>query len=171
MKKQTKIERYLDIAQIALIYILSWTWGIIQQIAALCLRLYLKITKKTNGTGDYDGFIVHYCHLKRGSVSLGNHVFLCPSHWEDETVLAHELGHCRQSLILGPLYMFVIGIPSVLWCNVFWPRKMKKWKETKVFSESINENLKLKLNVPPKPSYYDFYTEKWANKLMGLELK
>ena len=165
MRKQTKIERCLDIAQIALIYILSWTWGIIQQIASLCLRLYLKITKKTNGTGDYDGFIVHYCHLKRGSVSLGNHVFLCPSHWEDDNVLAHELGHCKQSLILGPLYLFVIGIPSVLWCNIFYPRKMKKWRE--MMDKAVLKGCVRRL----KPSYYDFYTEKWANKLMGLELE
>lgn len=28
--------------------------------------------------------------------------------------LAHELGHRKQSRMLGPLYLFVVGIPSVV---------------------------------------------------------
>ena len=165
MKKQTKIERYLDIAQVALIYILSWTWGIIQQIVALCYFAYLKITKKIGSYYVSGGYHVYYCETYRGSVSLGNHVFLCKSHWTDEVVLQHELGHCKQSLILGPLYLFVIGIPSILWCDIFYPRKMKKWRammDKAVLKDCINRL---------KPSYYDFYTEKWANKLAGLEIK
>ena len=44
-------------------------------------------------------------------ISLGMFVF-----WL-ETVPAnkrHEYGHAMQSMMLGPLYLFVIGIPSVL---------------------------------------------------------
>lgn len=56
--------------------------------------------------------------------------------------MEHEYGHTIQSLILGPLYLIIIGIPSTLWgflpcCNV--KRKAK----------SI--------------SYFSFFTEKWAN--------
>ena len=34
-----------------------------------------------------------------------------------KTVSVHEYGHTIQSLILGPLYLFVVGIPSFVWCN------------------------------------------------------
>jgi hypothetical protein len=39
-----------------------------------------------------------------GPVAIGGHGF---SDW------AHEFGHNLQSLVLGPLYLIVIGIPSV----------------------------------------------------------
>ena len=85
-------------------------------------------------------------NLKSGSVSLGDYIFLCPSHWGDSSVLKHEQGHQKQSKILGWLYLPVVGIPSIIWAGCFgWYRK--------------------KHNV----SYYDFYTEKWADKLGGVE--
>ncbi len=30
----------------------------------------------------------------------------------------HEYGHSIQSLVLGPLYFIIIGIPSALWANL-----------------------------------------------------
>ena len=57
----------------------------------------------------------------------------------------HELGHHKQSLILGPLYLIVIGIPSLIHAWLWNPNSGK--------------------------SYYDFYTEHWANKLSKIELK
>jgi hypothetical protein len=56
----------------------------------------------------------------------------------DQTEM-HELGHCRQSQILGWLYLPVIGLPSLLWAA--W------WNEGR------------------KRSYYSFYTERWADRL------
>ena len=34
-------------------------------------------------------------------------------------LLVHEYGHTIQSLILGPLYLIIMGIPSTIWG--FWP--------------------------------------------------
>lgn len=59
-------------------------------------------------------------------------------------LLVHEYGHTIQSLILGPLYLIVMGIPSTLWG--FLPSLQRKRKE---------EGL----------SYFAFFTEKWANYL------
>lgn len=89
----------------------------------------------------------HYeYNFKGGSISLGTYVFLCPSHWNDERVLKHEKGHTVQSNILGWLYLPIIGLPSVIWANCFgWYRK--------------------KYNK----SYYDFYTERSADELGGVE--
>jgi hypothetical protein len=60
------------------------------------------------------------------------------------TTKVHEYGHTIQSLILGPLYLFVIGIPSIIWCNSKKCVKLRKEKGV---------------------SYFDFYPEKWANFL------
>lgn len=57
-------------------------------------------------------------------------------------LLVHEYGHTIQSLILGPLYLFVIGIPSTLW-GFLGGRKRR--------DEQI--------------PYGAFFTEKWANSL------
>ena len=57
-------------------------------------------------------------------------------------LLVHEYGHTIQSLILGPLYLIVIGIPSTLW--VFFGAKKRKDKQV---------------------AYGSFFTEGWANSL------
>jgi hypothetical protein len=49
-----------------------------------------------------------------------------------------------QSLILGPLFLPVMGIPSFLWCNLPVCRRMRKEKGL---------------------SYYRFYPESTANRL------
>ena len=45
-------------------------------------------------------------------VSLGNYIIVRKT-CTDITVM-HERGHQKQSLMLGPLYLLVIGLPSVL---------------------------------------------------------
>lgn len=60
------------------------------------------------------------------------------------TTIAHEVdGHTVDSKIFGPLYLFIIGIPSLIWA---WKYDYKKH------------------------CYYDFYTERRANKFAGLKV-
>ena len=49
-------------------------------------------------------------------LSLGLFVFVpsnCP-----QRLLMHEYGHCVQSLMLGPLYLPLIVLPSLLWAGL-----------------------------------------------------
>ena len=50
-------------------------------------------------------------------VSLGKFIFVPKSAGKDpsEFLLNHEYGHTIQSLILGPLYLPLIGAPSFAW--------------------------------------------------------
>jgi len=74
-----------------------------------------------------------------GGISLGPFCYVSP-YLTGDTHVAHELdGHTVDSKIWGPLYLFVIGIPSLL--NAMYD-----------FTEC----------------YYDFYPERWANKHAGL---
>lgn len=74
-----------------------------------------------------------------GGISLGPIAYVSRYFLDFPADIAHELdGHTVQSKILGPLYLFVIGIPSII----------HAW-----------------LYNPKKKCYYGFYTEKWCNKL------
>ena len=89
------------------------------------------------------------------SVSLGMFVFVTetPFFYEklkDEyteaelsrRLLVHEYGHTIQSLLLGPLYLLVIGVPSTVWG--FWPSLNRRRQQEQI-------------------SYFRFFTENWAN--------
>lgn len=121
--------------------LIYWIWCFPQMIAGLFLRLFVKVELKEK----YKNAVIYKCNLKSGSISLGNKIFLCKEHWNDEYVKKHEYGHCKQGLILGWLYLIIIGIPSITWCNCFSKYRARK-------------------NV----NYYSFYTERWANKLGGI---
>ena len=92
----------------------------------------------------------HYTHhgavvteWKNGSgLSLGMFVFVPRD--TSSRLLRHEYGHTIQSLMLGPLYLLVIGIPSFMWASL--PVCKRRRREKKI-------------------SYYSFYPERWADKL------
>lgn len=124
-----------------IINILLFIWQILQNIVGL---IYLGISlgnfyEKRNGNW------IFFTTSNQGSVSLGNFVFISSKSKNMDFTIKHELGHCIQSRYLGPLYLLVIGIPSITWVML---RRM----------------------IPElrKYNYYDFYTESWANKLMNI---
>jgi hypothetical protein len=48
-----------------------------------------------------------------GAISLGMFIFTFTPHVSDRLV-RHEYGHSIQSMVLGPLYLLMIGIPSMV---------------------------------------------------------
>lgn len=122
--------------------LLQFTWGILQNLAGLVMFLVCKMlgckSKK------YKNAVATKWNNKYGSVSLGMFLFVTDD--DDETLLAHEYGHSLQSIFLGPLFFFVIGIPSICWA-AFGDKYRKKHNKT----------------------YYEFYTESWSNELVGLD--
>lgn len=116
--------------------ILFWIWCFPQMLLGLCVKHFSKATP----AGDH-----YHFQSPHGSVSLGEYIFLCPSHQNDPITLRHELGHRTQSRMLGWLYLLVIGLPSFVWCRCFGSYRKKH-----------------------KISYYSFYTERWADRLAGI---
>ena len=130
---------------------LLWLWQLPQN---LCGIIYRSISKDNRicVIEDDDSRSVGakvYLQIAKGGVTLGKYVFINQDYTDKEAVIKHECGHVKQSKILGPLYLLVIGIPSILhdWLNNYIGCC---WKNGKY-------------------NYYHFYTEKWANKLMGIE--
>lgn len=114
----------------------QWTWGFPQSLVGLIVYL-CNLDKKHDV---YRGCIVTYWN-QRGSLGVGMFLFLgC----DDPQVRVHEFGHSVQSLLLGPLFLPVMGIPSILWCNLPVCQRMRREKGI---------------------SYYRFYPESTANRL------
>ena len=127
--------------------LILFIWQLPQHIVALIYFGYLVMMCKDLGVDSrYKQATVIPC-VMRGAITLGNYVFVGLNSEYKETV-KHELGHTIQSKILGPLYLIVIGIPSITYCGL-----------RRIFPSLRKKN------------YYDFYTEKWANNLSEKYIK
>ena len=120
----------------------QWTWGLPQTL--LGAVIYLICRKQPHYP--YRGCVVTRWK-QRGSLGVGMFLFMGT---EDPQVRVHEFGHSVQSMILGPLFLLVMGIPSFLWANLPPCRKLRKEKGV---------------------SYYRFYPERNANWLGRLVTK
>ncbi len=126
-----------------LFYAWQFTYAILQNIAGIVMFIIYK--SKGAESEMFHNAVITYIDKKHfGGVSLGIFIFINKNTSGDKRhdVKIHEYGHTVQSLILGPLWLFVIALPSVIWCNLPVFVKMRKEK-----------------NV----SYYRFYCEGWAN--------
>lgn len=119
-----------------------WSWCLPQTLVGLGMRIFFRKQPRDRWHGA--SVIYHNGHF--GGVSMGMYTFVngrYRNRQREETRL-HEYGHCIQSLLLGPLFLPVIALPSSLWCNL-----------------PVCERYRQRTGA----SYYDFYTEKWANRL------
>ena len=113
--------------------ILLYVWQLPQNLLGLSIKHTVKAELGYNR--------IYFWKFHSG-LSLGGYIFV-NEHCSNYIIL-HELGHRKQSCILGPLYLLVIGIPSFLWASL---RQLGLFKSK---------------------SYYWFYTERWANRLGGV---
>lgn len=121
---------------------LLYLWQLPQNILGLFYKYIANVSNNVSDNKDYNV----YFKTSKGSVSLGKYIFVYVNTSDLSKTIQHEVGHYRQSQILGPLYLIVIGIPSIVWAT-----------------------LHSYILYFRKYSYYQFYTEKWANKLAGLK--
>ena len=108
---------------------MQWTWGLPQTLAGLAVYL----AHRNSEHYDYGAARVTVWDRKDG-VSLGKFIF-AP---DDESMISHEYGHTKQSLLLGPLYLPVIGLPSMLWNRLPYFKSIRK-KTGKAYDSFIIE--------------------------------
>ena len=121
----------------------QYTWGILQNLVGGSIYLFFRLRGCKHFR--YQGSLAVIWTIEAGSMSMGRFLFFYPGFRKgDHRLLSHEYGHTIQSLILGPLYLPLVGLPSLLWASlpVFEKRRQEK-----------------------HISYYDFVPEKWANRL------
>jgi len=139
----------MDTTKKILYIVCQWTWGIAQNIIGLAIFLALI----NNRHSTYKGALV--THWKLSScmgcgmfIFMGGHGSYQYSKVNDLKVdfetLIHEYGHTIQSIILGPLFIPVIAIPSLMWASLPCLIRFRRKRGL---------------------SYYWLYCEKWANIL------
>ena len=128
------------------IRILREIWQLPQHIIAYVIMLVNR--KSLKPMTNRDGILYYLVdNLFNCGVSLGNYIFLDADGNYDYITVRHEYGHQIQSLIFGPLYLIVIGLPSIIGNIVYRIKRM-------YFRKNYN----------PK-DYYKQPWEAWADKL------
>lgn len=87
------------------------------------------------------GVSFYYAKTFNGGISLGKYIIMG---YKKEKGVRHEYGHCIQSKILGWFYLPIVGLLSILHAALCVCKKHGH-------------------------SYYDFPTERWADKLGGVK--
>ena len=119
-----------------LVAVLLYLWQLPQNLLWLLLVTILR----PEDCYDLEGVRLCYASRMKGGISLGRYIIIRDV-MKDYTGATerHELGHAKQSRMLGWFYILVIGLPSLIWA-AWWNRDRDC-------------------------SYYSFYTERWADRL------
>lgn len=123
-----------------ILYILLFIWQIPQNLVGMFMWLWFKLFG-----GGVEAIVKNkYSRVftskgMRGGISLGCFAFVDTYYANVKTVIMHEQGHMWDSKLMGPLYLLIIGLPSILNAQFDFTK-----------------------------CYYDFFTEKRANKHAGL---
>lgn len=118
----------------ALFYMLQWMWGILTNIAGALMTLVLTVKYKPQ---KYGRCVATQLPVNWG-LSLGMFVF------GEISCLPHEHGHAFQNALLGPFFLTVVALPSVI---RFWIRKIQ-----------------YNIGKPPKDAYDDLWIEGQATQ-------
>lgn len=100
---------------------IEWIWQLPQNLCGMIYRSLSKDNRISVVENDDSRSVGAEVYLQKsfGGVTLGRYIFINQDYTDKEAVIKHECGHVKQSKILGPLYLIVIGIPSILhaWLN------------------------------------------------------
>jgi hypothetical protein len=107
-----------------LYYALNFTWGIIPNIIGIFIALFFRVIYKATPENKY-GRYVFIGGKNWGGLSMGNFVFMSPTAAKGKRTIRHEIGHSLQNIFWGPLWIFVVGIPSF---TRYWYRETSAYK-------------------------------------------
>ena len=130
----------MKILRLTLFYFIQLTWGVIQNVLGFLIWLYVLLTGPKEKRRFFHGGLLTRWNLP-SSMSMGIFLFMGT---DDMHVVVHEYGHTIQSMILGPFYLPLIGLPSLIWANS--PRYISRRRAGRC-------------------RYSSFYPERWANYL------
>lgn len=126
--------------------IILWIWQLPQNVLGLLIILFTRAIEYT----DESLKITFYYIVSDGNhfgISLGNYIIIKRP---TKNSIKHEHGHQKQSKMLGPFYLFIIGIPSILMAIL------------SILSYKYSSGKFAK-------NYYNRWPENWADKLGNVE--
>jgi hypothetical protein len=125
-----------------LMILVAATWELPQTILALFVWGFHEWSSRTQIRKW--SWTVYCISSTFSGMCLGRFIFINTAGVKENTK-DHEYGHSLQSLMLGPLYLLVVGVPSFFLSYI-----------TQVFRADVLD-------------YYNRFPEKWADKLGGIE--
>jgi len=143
--------------------VVLFVWGIPQQLAGFLGMVFIFLKDRKSAVYTFNNnwpqgrgitAIVIVTGSNWGAVTLGNFIFMdaraaggIQADRNDYIIVGnktirHEYGHTLQGAILGPLYLLVIGVASILHAA---------------------------FDLNGEKPYMELWTERWANKLAGVK--
>lgn len=131
--------------------ITKYIWQLPQNLLGLILIAFYRPERKHVLE---NGVEVHYATRMKGGISLGKYSIVNTCHYRKnvneslkrDTVRHEAIGHAKQSIMFGWLYLPIIGLSSFVWCSMYG-----------------------RLVPYTHNGYYTFWTEKWADKLADVK--
>ncbi len=144
--------------------VLHWSWELPQTLlGALIFACVRAFDRNVSTQGGPLATLVTRTVRFRGGISLG--MFVVTTDYRrlyravpagaQRRLDAHELGHVKQSLMLGPLYLPLVGVPSISRAALLRFSRRRggafaaRWGHTRW--------------------YYSGYPERWADRLAGID--
>lgn len=108
-------------------WVLSLTWGLPTTLVGGLVMLILIIFKYKPKKFGY----TYYINIGKnwGGLELG--AFFLTDRTDNYKTKCHEHGHCLQNTWMGPLFPFIVGIPSIL---RYWLYRFKTDKNRTIFA-------------------------------------
>lgn len=131
--------------KIIIFIILQCTWGLPQTLIGLGFFI---VNRKHNHKMYRSSIDTQWNYY--GGLSLGLFIFTPNDKYDNSNLIrVHEYGHCIQSVVLGPLMLFV-GIISVIWGNLPYFDRLRKRK-----------------NLPYTACFVEAWASKWGEQTTG----
>ncbi len=134
--------------------IIQYTWCLPQTLSGWIYYTILKYSGELTESFNYNELIISSTPNMPNSSSMGRFIFMgqrFPQY--REKLVLHEYGHVSQSYLFGPLQLPLVGLTDSIW----WLYCKNQEKNNPSFSFD--------------DTYWNFFTEKMANRLVGLDGK
>jgi len=126
-----------------MIKVLLYIWQLPQHLLGLLLIACVRV----HTVSDYKTAKVYRAGIGWG-ISLGQYIIVSVSN-PSTNLVPHEYGHSLQSRMLGPLYLIVVGLPSI--------------------TMNMLSSILFLVGYPQFAwNYYRRWPESWADKLGGI---
>lgn len=116
---------YVLMKHMWLYYLLAYTWGIIMTLIGWIALAFTKTFLKSKIVESGRFGPCHYVIIGNnwGGLSIGTTIFIADKMLDDYTqhTKEHECGHSFQNSVLGPLFLILVFIPSIIryWVDYF----------------------------------------------------
>lgn len=124
-------------------YLIQFTWGIVMNVIGLTVAIFMILTFHRPHRFKASIYFKLKC-MDGSGFELG--MFFLTGTDDDLYIKCHEAGHGIQNMFLGPVFPFVVGIPSFI---RYWYREFKYYKK----------------GLEPKTDYDDIWFEGQATRL------